>query len=105
MDVGELAGSQENATLEWWDSFLSDEVRALRKKMPSDLLFGLDHPNWKADIVYWSQMPNFTLRDVTLLSVGVNPEHYDEKVLPKSRRKKVNEPIQRYALFSNDSVC
>ncbi|MEO0923297.1 MAG: hypothetical protein AAFY09_11080, partial [Pseudomonadota bacterium] len=72
------SGAQANDTHKWWEQFLSEEVRALRKNLPSDLLFGLGHPDHKADIAYWPQMPHFTLREVALLSVGVDPERFDD---------------------------
>ena len=100
MEVGNLAGSKDSATRTWWNNFLSDEIRALRKKMPSDLLFGLGHSDWKADIVYWSQMPHFTLREVVLLSVGVDPERYQDSDLLEieTRENDRTYPAMRFVL-------
>jgi hypothetical protein len=66
-----------------WESFLELEINELTRQVPSWLAGGFGHPDYVADFDYWGKMENYTLHESLLLSVGVEPKHFDEKRLAR----------------------
>jgi len=50
---------------------------------------GFGYSENKADFKYWSQMADYTYSEATCISIGFEPEHYDEKRFERARENVV----------------
>lgn len=55
-------------------------------KMPHWLSGGFGHLEYEADFEFWGQMEAFELHEALLLSVGVEPRHFDNSKLDQSAK-------------------
>jgi len=67
-----------------WHAWLKSEIYELKLQVPSWKSVGFGHPDFIADFDYWAQMDKLSLEEALLLSVGVDPKHYDKDKLAKS---------------------
>lgn len=67
-----------------WTGWLKAEIFALNKRMPSWLSVGFGHPTFEADFAYWGLMEKLSLHEALLLSVGIEPKHFNESRLSKA---------------------
>lgn len=56
-----------------WGARFQRDISALNLSMPVWFSCGLGHPEFRADVVYWSKMRHFELDEILLLSMGVDP--------------------------------
>jgi len=73
-EAGEPAGNSKF----WWQDFSLAEIRELKRKTPQAIHYGFGHPKFAADMSYWGKMPNYTLHEALLLSLGVEPTSISE---------------------------
>ena len=66
-----------------WTGFLRDEIHRLIKSRPPWYAGGFGHPNYRADFEYWSQLRYLTVHEALMLSLGVEPKHFDPKDIAK----------------------
>lgn len=59
-----------------WTKLLNDELHALRLRVPAWYIGGFGHPDHVADFDYWTKMPQFTVAELTCLSIGINPAEF-----------------------------
>ncbi len=59
-----------------WSELLPESLHPERllKQLPPIWAYGFGHPAFRADFDYWVKMPNLSLMEATLLSVGAHPE-------------------------------
>ena len=85
----------------WWRGYLRYDLPSA----PPPMAFGFGHPSFKPDFGYWAQMPEFSLYELLVLSVGADPENITESEIedwkrPKSRHHSPKKiwPAQVYLL-------
>lgn len=66
-------------TLEKWRAFLRVEIAKIGR--PPWYAGGFGNPAYVADFQYWCSMPKFTIDEAVLLSVGVDPSHFENSGL------------------------
>lgn len=73
-----------------WSKLLPETLHPerLANRQPGMLAYGFGHPNFRADFDYWAKMPNLTLMEASLLSVGTDPKFLDQDELYKLKKKK-----------------
>jgi hypothetical protein len=75
-----LTGPEEaGGTRAAWRQFLRDEIDRLSRKTPPWYASGFGHPRYVADFEYWAKMPRFSIREITCLSVGIDPQAFLER--------------------------
>ena len=87
-----------NDVVKEWRNFKVNEIYDLDKRKPPWYAGGFGHPKYVADFDYWAQSRFFTNHEALLLSLGVEPKHFDEKsivTLSEKMRRGVNlwEPL------------
>lgn len=72
-----------------WSKLLPERLHpaSLTNLQPSILAYGFGHPDFRADFDYWAKMPNLTLMEATLLSVGADPKTLDEDELYRLKKE------------------
>lgn len=80
-----------------WNGFLRTEIHRLDRSEPPWYACGFGHPGYKADFVYWSQSPYFTLQEAVLLSLGVEPSSISEGTVEKLAAKDDEEQQKLWA--------
>lgn len=79
--------AEEKEMSEIWGDYKSDEIVRLRQKRPHWIAGGFGHPDYVADFKYWGQMARYKLDEALVLSVGVEPIHFNEKALDGMSKK------------------
>ena len=74
-------------TLNLWRSFLCAGIEQLKHRIPPWYAGGLGHPDFAADFGYWCKMPSFSVAEVTILSVGVEPRHLEKMLIDKTVKR------------------
>jgi hypothetical protein len=73
-----------------WSELLPERLHPARlaSRQPGRLAYGFGHPHFRADFDYWAKLPNLTLMEATLLSVGTNPNFLDQDEIYKLKKEK-----------------
>ena len=69
-----------------WRSFADDGIERLANFRLPWFAAGFGHPDYLADVDYWSKMTHFSIAELACLSVGVDPRHFDSFELGPSRK-------------------
>ncbi len=98
MLLSEPSGATDQVLIEWWNDHLSSEISSLPKMRPPPIEVGWGHPSFEPDYVYWCQMPEFTLHEAVMLSVGCEPEIYSEEQVARMHKEKKLWPALQFLL-------
>lgn len=66
-----------------WNSVHCSDISKLKRAEPPWYAGGFGVANYRADFRYWSQMPEFTLNEALLLSLGIEPKHFSDDEIEK----------------------
>lgn len=78
---------------EAWVELLRERTNRLSAIKPSWLQGGFGHPGYAADFEYWGQMPEYSLHEALMLSVGVEPKHFGEKRIDDAKKTMDRKPL------------
>lgn len=70
-----------------WTSIAATEIDRLHRTKFPPIAFGFGHPNFATDFVYWCSMPKLSLHEVTMLSVGADPDSIKEDDVTRLAQK------------------
>lgn len=71
-----------------WGKFLPESPIHYINTIPDPLAYGFGHPSFAPDFDYWSLMPQLSLLEATLLSVGAEPEFMSSDNLYKLKKER-----------------
>ncbi|OAN79215.1 hypothetical protein A8B78_12990 [Jannaschia sp. EhC01] len=66
-----------------WIEHLPENPAHLIGLIPARIAYGFGHPSFAPDFGYWTLMPELSLREATLLSVGADPNFITTKNIYK----------------------
>ena len=64
-----------------WASFARADMAKAGKQPPPWYAAGFGHPDYRADFDYWAKMRNFSVSEITCLSIGIKPDLFPPKRL------------------------
>lgn len=82
-----------------WHGWQQEEIGKLQSSEPSWISVGFGHPDCLADFEYWGQMDTLSLHETLMLSVGMEPKHYEEDRLLKAGKRTRQDELHNTIQF------
>lgn len=70
-----------------WAARLPRSLNVLARKIPPNIAYGFGHPSFSPDFDHWVLMPELSVIEATLLSVGADPRYMSSDDLYKMKKK------------------
>lgn len=64
-----------------WSVLAEKKIEELRRYQPPPIAYGFGHPKYATDFAYWGSMPKLSLIEVSMLSLGADPEAISEETV------------------------
>jgi hypothetical protein len=91
-----------------WHGWQREEIIKLKDLEPTWVQVGFGHPRYEADFTHWGMMDELSLQEALLLSVGLEPKHFDEQKIafylktrdPRKFFPTIQFLLKRYEIFA-----